>query len=511
MHRFLYFSAAIICGFSILTAFRPALQEDGAKPESAQCLVDSIGSAEPMRSALLGVLAVKGDCDTILSYNPYNKLLPASNTKLITTGIAMLQLGPDWQFTTTLQSNSSICNGELNGDLYIVGGGDPTIGANYDGTPKLEETFTQWKAILDSLGVKKINGKVIGDGRYFEGDPIPDSWAIFDMGYDYFGACEALNVYQNTIRIKIPGGAAPDQILSGPISTKPELPWLNVESEAVTTRGLGNKLYAIPGILRPCAYVKGTLGVKHKAAYLKITNNFPAYTCAQLFHNFLVNNGFEISDGYADVGPLGNVRTDLNNPHQGPDAQTGMAVLGSTRSVPLKQIITDCNRDSDNFYAETLLRTVGKNVLGAADYKTCKAGRDTMFRRLGLELRNGCNLVDGSGLSRENNVSPDFFVRFLKAMSKTPVFPHYLESLPQPGKGTLEFRLKSEPDSLKQRVFMKSGSMGGVVCFSGYILPQDGNPENTIIFSIMTNNVSGPASHVYKLLESIIARLAREN
>lgn len=511
MHRFLYFSAAIICGFSILTAFRPALQEDGAKPESAQCLVDSIGSAEPMRSALLGVLAVKGDCDTILSYNPYNKLLPASNTKLITTGIAMLQLGPDWQFTTTLQSNSSICNGELNGDLYIVGGGDPTIGANYDGTPKLEETFTQWKAILDSLGVKKINGKVIGDGRYFEGDPIPDSWVIFDMGYDYFGACEALNVYQNTIRIKIPGGAAPDQILSGPISTKPELPWLNVESEAVTTRGLGNKLYAIPGILRPCAYVKGTLGVKHKAAYLKITNNFPAYTCAQLFHNFLVNNGFEISDGYADVGPLGNVRTDLNNPHQGPDAQTGMAVLGSTRSVPLKQILTDCNRDSDNFYAEALLRTVGKNVLGAADYKTCKAGRDTMFRRLGLELRNGYNLVDGSGLSREDNVSPDFFVRFLKAMSKTPVFPHYLESLPQPGKGTLEGRLKSEPDSLKQRVFMKSGSMGGVVCFSGYILPQDGNPENTIIFSIMTNNVSGPASHVYKLLESIIARLAREN
>lgn len=511
MHRFLYCSAAIICGFSILTAFCPAPQEDGAKPESAQCLVDSIGSAEPMRSALLGVLAVKGDCDTILSYNPYNKLLPASNTKLITTGIAMLQFGPDWQFTTTLQSNSSIGNGELNGDLYIVGGGDPTIGANYDGTPKLEETFTQWKAILDSLGVKKINGKIIGDGRYFEGDPIPDSWELFDMGYDYFGACEALNVYQNTIRIKVPGGTAPDQILSGPISTKPELPWLKVESEAVTTRSQGNKLYALPSILRPCAYVKGTLGVKHKAAYLKIANNFPAYTCAQLFHDFLANNGFEISGGYADVGPVGNVRTNLDSPLLGPQAQTDMAVLGSSHSVSLKQIITDCNRDSDNFYAEALLRTVGKNVMGAADYKSCTAGRDTMFRRLGLRLRDGYKLVDGSGLSRQNYVSPDFFVRFLTAMSKTPVFPHYLESLPQPGKGTLEFRLRNEPDSLKNRVFMKSGSLSDVVCFSGYILPQDGNPENTIVFSIMTNNATGSVSHVYKLLDSIIARLTHEN
>lgn len=510
-NKILYCSAAIICGFSILTAFRPAPQEDSVKVCPTQWLVDSIGSAEPMSSSLLGVFAVKGNSDTLVSYNPHRKLMPASNNKLITTGIAMLQLGPDWQYSTSLQTDADICNGELAGDLYIVGTGDPTIGAGYEGTPELEETFAGWKAILDSLGIRRINGKIVGDGRFFNGESIPESWEIFDLGYDYFGACEALNVYENIVRLKVPGGTAPGKRISGIIADNPQLPWLNVESEAFGEDGQANRLYAIPSILKPYAVVRGTLGVKRKESCLEINNSFPAYTCAQLFHDYLVENGIQIGGGYADISPCGNVRSDLGKPDEGPQAQTALAVLGSTESIALKQIIADCNRESDNFYAETLLRTVGKDITGASDYRSCSAARDSMFVRLGLTPAEGYELVDGSGLSRHNYVAPEFLVRFLSAMRDTPIYRDYLESLPQPGFGTLKPRIKDEPDSVKTRVFMKSGSFEGTICFSGYILAEDGNPDNTIVFSIMSNNVAGPASRQYLILESIIQSLAHEN
>ncbi len=510
-NKLLYCSAAIICGFSILTASRPAPQEDSPIVHTTQSLVDSIGSAEPMRSSLLGVLAVKGNSDTLVSYNPHRKLMPASNNKLVTTGIAMLQLGPDWQYATSLQTNAEIRNGELAGDLYIVGSGDPTIGAEYEGTPGLEETFAGWKAILDSLGIQRISGKIIGDGRFFDGESIPESWEIFDLGYDYFGSCEALNVYENIVRLRIPSGTAPGKRIRGIAADKPQLPWLSVMSEAFGENGQSNRLYAIPSILRPFAVVRGTLGVKHKDSCLEINNSYPAYTCAELFHDYLVKNGVPTGGGYADIGPCGNVRSDLRKSDEGPQAQTSLTVLGSTESIALKQIIADCNRESDNFYAEALLRTVGKSITGSSGYNSCTAARDSVLSRLGLTASEGYELVDGSGLSRHNYASPEFFVRFLSAMRNTPVYREYLESLPQPGAGTLKPRIKDEPDSVKNKVFMKSGSFGGTICFSGYILAEDGNPDNTIVFSIMSNNVTGPASRQYLILESIIRSLAHEN
>ena len=118
---------------------------------------------------------------------------------------------------------------------------------------------------------------------------------------------------------------------------------------------------------------------------------------------------------------------------------------------------------------------------------------------------------DGSGLSRKNYVTPDFTVRFLTAMTGTASFGDYLASLPQAGSGTLASRLRSAPEAVRRRVRMKSGSMNGVRCFSGYILSSDGKPENTIVFSIMTNNTVVPSSKMNFIMDRIITLLAEEN
>ena len=513
MRKALNSLAAIICGFSIFTSAIPASYSK--QPDtvlSPQMLVDSIGSTEPMRSALLGVLAVRGESDTIVAYNPFNKLKPASNTKLLTTGITMLRLGPDWQYSTYHKTDSHVSGGELEGDLYIVGTGDPSIGVtDYEGNPSLEATFAQWKAILDKKGIKRIKGCVIGDGRWFGWDHIQSTWEYEDLISDYCGACEALNVNENYVRVKITNVSSPGQRITGIAADKPALPWMKFVSEACSVGGLEDNISCYPSIVQPYTVVTGNMGVKQKVAYTFMKNFFGAYTCAQLFHDYLVKNGISVGSGYADISPSGIIRKNFNNPFNGPKAETELSVLGECKSVKLKQMIGDCNRESDNFYAEAFLRTLAKDITGSASYKSCSAARDTMFHRLGLRISDGYFIVDGSGLSTEDYVSPDFFVRFLKAMSKTPVFPEYLESLPNPGEGTIRSRIEKEPDSVKARVFMKSGRIAHTVCFSGYILAESGNPDDTIYFSILSNNAAGPESHVYHLMDQIITRLAHEN
>ena len=111
------------------------------------------------------------------------------------------------------------------------------------------------------------------------------------------------------------------------------------------------------------------------------------------------------------------------------------------------------------------------------------------MRGLGLRTDGACQQFDGSGLSRKNYVSPAFFVRFLRKMMTLPVWDAYFASLPVPGvKGTLETRFPDAEQEFKDRIHMKTGSMNGVRCFSGYILSADGDPKHTIVFSLLVNN-----------------------
>ena len=148
-------------------------------------------------------------------------------------------------------------------------------------------------------------------------------------------------------------------------------------------------------------------------------------------------------------------------------------------------------------------------------YDSCQVAEKRVLERLAADLSQGIVIEDGSGLSRHNHLSPDFFVRHLTAMRTSPAFPSFLASLPQPGgNGTLKGVLRDEPEEVKARIRMKSGSMTGVLCYSGYILPADWDPAkpakgNIITFSIMTNNCDAPASEVREKITKIVSLLAK--
>jgi D-alanyl-D-alanine carboxypeptidase/D-alanyl-D-alanine-endopeptidase (penicillin-binding protein 4) len=135
------------------------------------------------------------------------------------------------------------------------------------------------------------------------------------------------------------------------------------------------------------------------------------------------------------------------------------------------------------------------------------------FAELGVADIKGMKIQDGSGLSRKNLVSPEALCRFLYAMSGSPAFDVFLNSLPSPGyTGTLEYNMKGQPADLRARVKVKSGSMEGVRCYSGYILPSaEGDPDGMLIISIMTNNCTSPTWKVRPLLDRLMVALAKTN
>ncbi len=191
-----------------------------------------------------------------------------------------------------------------------------------------------------------------------------------------------------------------------------------------------------------------------------------------------------------------------------------LTVLGTVPSLPLRELVRIANCQSDNFIAETLLKTLGKLRGDGDDYPSSIAALRKSLAPIGLMAASGqMRFADGSGLSRKNYVSPEFMVSFLKGMYRSRVRKAFMGSLPFAGepKTTLENRLPKRPWALRHRILMKSGSMNGVRCFSGYILPSSGRAEETIVFSLLTNNAVASSSQVYPLLDSLIESLAGEN
>lgn len=462
---------------------------------------------EVFGSSSYGILAVRNSGDTIVNIGSRHKLVPASNAKLITTGLALINFGTDYKFRTEITYTGKINNGTLDGDVYIVGGGDPTIGSEDSIAIPTKDLFAKWKAFIDEAGIKKINGDIIGDGRYFEGDIEEPSWEYEDLGTYYGTGGNGLCFYRNIIDFKVIPGIK----IGTPLKITniyPDTPWMKYNYSCTTgEKGTGERLYLYTNDFSTDAEIRGTFALDRKYHIVKFSNKFGAYTCAFYFSNYLNDNGIDVIGGAADVDKSGMVRYLYEGKMSLKQAAESdkLKVLGYTESPSVERILYIINHRSDNFYAETFFRQLGKKYAGSANYLYCSKTIDDLLNKMGLNTE-GVKLQDGSGLSRKNYVSPQFFCSFLKAMMNTEKFEKYLNTLNNPGIG-----LKNETEEVRRRVFSKSGSMGGVRCYSGYISPSEGGKEDTIIFSIMVNNCTLPNWKIKSTLDKIIASLAKEN
>ena len=495
---------------SIASAQVPATRKQAAKSK-AQRYVELVARNDILKNSSFGVLAMTEGGDTLAAWDFARRLVPASNMKLITVGAAMHQLGPDFKFTTRIGYSGTVSDGVLEGDLYIVGGGDPTIASKDSIAIPRDVLFRQWKGFLDKAGIKKVNGRVIGDGRYFDGPLERDTWTYQDVGTYYGTGGDGLCFYENVIDIKVAAGPTVGSPVTYVLSY-PSLPWMKYSFGGKTGKaGTGDELYMFTSEFAPYAEVRGTFAIDRKNRTEGFSNKFGAYTCAHYFRDYLDAHGIHVTLGPADVR-LGRVRSDLSSQEYGPYAAKvdDLKMVGTTYSPTLKKIARETLLESDNFYAESLFKILGRRMHHSASPDSCIVAVEEVLKKVGA-TPDGIAIDDGSGLSRHNYVSPEYFVKFLSAMMDSPVFGDYIETMGQPGGRHYESRMKNESEALKSRVHLKSGSMGGVRCFSGYIEPSEGSKSDAIIFSVMTNNTLVPASKVDPIIDRIIALLAADN
>lgn len=483
---------------SILLSMCMYTAEGQTRDDVTGAMKNVLGS-DDFKGASVSMLAVTGDGDTLLCHDSGRLLIPASNMKLVSTALAMHSLGPDYRYGTGIGYSGTIEDGTLRGDLYIIGGGDPTIGSDNPIATPLDTLFGEWMGMISDTGISHIEGNIVGDGRFFSGMDGHPTWEVCDAGTYYGTGTSGLSFYENVQDFNVSAGEKPGD----PVNIEPgypETPWMEFIYSCTTGKpGTGNSLYFYPDSFYPCGEMRGTFAVDRQPRTEHAANRFPEYTLAWYFWRFLADNGIESEEGPADTGPVFGICA---------MPQDSLKIIGRTFSAPLSDIIAETNRKSNNLYAETLMKTLGKEYCGSGCYDSSYVAVRGLLEETGVTGHRTI-IRDGSGLSRENLLSADFLCDLLMKMTLSPSFEDFFNSLPRPGGiGTLEYEMQSVPFSIKDRIRMKSGSMGGVRCLSGYIIPETGAREDMIIFSLLVNGYTVPLYRIQRALDSIILSLA---
>ena len=498
---------------------------------SAQTLqekAEALANDPVFSHGLTGMCVISGAGDRLADVNSEKMLVPASNMKLISTGAALYSLGPDYKFHTSICHDGTIEDGVLHGNLYIVGEGDPTLGSKDSIATDLNTTFAAWEKAVRNAGITAIDGHIVGDGRWLDGMSEEPTWLYEDLGTYYGSGVTGLMFYENMQSFSVSPGSA----VEAPVKISPHYPscsWMEYRYECTTgPAGTGDRLYLYTSDLAPIGVVRGSFAVDRGSKRVDFSNEFPEYTCAVYFKNYLEKKGIKCTRGAADFKLRQEWYTDADRRSlRGADGQWIKEIeFGLTGSPSLERIVYETNHASNNLYAETIFRTLGKELCYSSCYDSSYVAMNNILKK--MNLGNGIKVQDGSGLSRQNYVSADFMCRFLGAMMDTECFKEFLWSLPYPGgDGTLNYNLKGYPESLRKRIRVKSGSMNGVRCYSGYVIPAelaaqlDANkgriPEipqevkdQIIIFSILTNNCTSPQWKVRPMLDRFMADITRQ-
>lgn len=495
--------AALIISFIILGSVL------NARTHEFQSKADALADDPVFKQASVSICVRTASGDTLADVNGEEMLVPASNMKLITTGAALHHLGPDYRFRTGIGYHGHISDGTLHGDLYIIGGADPVLGSKDSISVNIDNVFAEWERLIRNAGIKNIEGHIVGDGRWLDGMAEEPTWLWNDIGTYYGTGVTGLMFYENMQSFSAGAGPA----AGDPVDIKPyypDCPWMEFRYGCTTgAKGTGDQLYMYTSDLAPVAEIRGTFGIDRGRKRVDCSNKFPEYTCAAYFEKFLARHGITCTKGAADMR-----LTKFT-------ASNDITVLGETLSPALDRIIFETNHASNNLFSETLLRTLGKEMHGSSCYESSYVALNDVLTDLKVDTSYGVHVQDGSGLSRLNYVSSDFFCRFLSAMMSSPWFESYLCSLPVPGgNGSLSYNMKSYPQATRSRIRVKSGSMNGIRCYSGYILPAgyelktgEDIPEEImsqiLVFSIMTSNCTSPTWQVRPMLDRFMAELTK--
>ena len=457
--------------------------------------IDAILAAPALEHSVWGVLvkslAKTGDDETLYSVHARTLLMPASNMKIVTLAATAARLGWDFHYETRIIAAGPIQGGVLHGDLIVVGSGDPSIGSR-DGTAT--HVFDAWAENLKTLGLRRVEGRLVGDDDRFEDERLGAGWTWDDLSEGYAAGIGALQFNENAIHVTVaPGIVAGDEAI---VSADPSGSGLVIHNRLRTTAAgaaAAFDAYRLPGSSQ--LELRGTvpLGSTPSGHTLSVDN--PTQFFVNVLRSTLIAHGIGVDGPAVDIDEIGD-----------PPSRDGAAILYSYRSPPLTMLATTLMKVSQNLYAETFLKTI--SAADGSGPGTAIGGRGLVRDTLsgwGVE-DGGLIMRDGSGLSRYNYVTPQTLVTILTHVDRDPKLRDSFESaLPIAGRdGTLSRRMAGTPAEGNARA--KTGSIANARALSGYVTDADGEP---LVFSIIANNFEIPANVIEQTSDAIVVRLTQ--
>jgi D-alanyl-D-alanine carboxypeptidase/D-alanyl-D-alanine-endopeptidase (penicillin-binding protein 4) len=444
--------------------------------------IDSVALSPEFANGHWGILVVSTGGDTLYSRNAGKLFMPASNMKLLTSSVALTQLGPDYRYRTSFVAHGPIVNGVLQGDLGVVGRGDPSVSDHM-----AIDAMIPLRAMADSLaakGITRIRGKVIAEGNLFPGPVLGFGWSWEDLEEDYSAPTDELLFNEGFTNVIVHGGAhAGDSVQ---VETRPTRRWPRLRVSSVTVAPAADSTRPVVTVRKDTltgdVLVEGTIAAG-RTDTLVVTHRDPDAAYVAAMREALEDRGITVT---GDAVPAAAADT--------------IAVL---TSPPLRDILPPFLKPSQNQIGEMLFKTIGLERGGTGTAGAARRIVETQLIEWGA-IEPGFVVRDGSGLSRYDYVSPETIVHILAAMRRDTAFHVFYDALPIAAvDGTIRSRMRGTPAA--NNVHAKTGSVAQARSLSGYVRSLDGD---TLMFSILANNWNVPASAVTRAADSISARLA---
>ena len=456
--------------------------------ERLQADLQSLFGAANVSHAHWGVHVISLESgNSLFSLDAQKFFVPASNAKVITTAVAAERLGWNHRFTTRILSTSPIApDGTINGDLIVVGDGDPSINPRH---PARWQAFDAWAAALHDRGLRVVAGNLIADDDRFAEPGWGAGWAWDDMQYGYSAQVTALQFNENEVDVIVGPGiqpGTPSIIATSPAGSGALTVNLVTTGEAGTESRID--IDRQPGA--PYFDVRGRIAVGSAPIIVTAAADNPT--------RFYVN-ALEVALRRHGIVVAGNA-TDLDEVRD-PPRREHVTELLVDYSPPLSEIADVTMKWSRNGYAETLLMALAPPGDPATPAAALTALRETLTR---WGLQDEIVLRDGSGLSRYDAITPHALTAVLQRIAADPASADpFRSTLPVAGvSGSLVDRMKATP--AEGRVAAKTGSMSGVRSLSGYVTTLEGE---RLAFSFLVNNYRVPSSEIDALMDRALIRM----
>lgn len=428
----------------------------------------------------------------IVSINPTYRLAPASVLKLFTTAAALDMLGPDFNFETQIYYSGEIKGKKLNGDIYIKGSGDPTLGsARFELVPDLEELMNDWVEKMKYIGITKINGNIYADNSIFSGVMLPWRTSFQNIGNYYAAPSDGLSIRDNSYEIFF----APNKesgVIAEVFATEPEMTGLTFKSYVKTdssARSESTYINFVPGSNEVEIY--GRIPVKDEPVKIYAAMPSPGAFMAGYFKRALEKNEIQVKGDAL-----------LNTPETYEDK----TLLFNHFSPSLKDIITYTNKRSFNLYADTLIRVLSAQSGGSGSSGEGIKQVKKFLESLEIDTTN-FDVFDGSGITRDNIIDCKMTVEMLEKILDKPYGEVFVHSLPVAGskedKSTMSMRLRNTTAAYES--FIKTGSLDRARSLAGYTKTHDGKK---VVFCSIVNNYAGRMKNIDTVHDAFVRSLS---